>query len=507
MCQTLRKRILAPPENGPYWRAILIGFLFVCLLEAMNAEEFVFRHENILGTSMELQISALSLQDAQQAEEAALEEIDRLNVIFNTYDPQSIISKFSQVPLNIPLYLPAELLEVFVACDWWRTKTNGAFNPLIEESSLLWKESARSGNLPDAASIAKAQQSSSQSAWKIDPAFETAMRIQDVKINLNAIAKGFIIDRASQAAQNASTGIDSVLLSIGGDLRVSGSIRKSVGIADPANSADNAPALIALELMNHSVTTSANYERGYEIQGKRYSHIIDPRTGYPASSEVQSASVIAANATQADALSTALMVLSLDEGIELIESLPETECLLVTQDGAMRRSSGLHKFINQQVQSEATGASWQEGYELLVEFKINQPDTRRYQRPFIAIWIEDADNRFVKALCLWAELGSSYLNKLSRWDRLEGRDWQRLNTLTKATRRPGNYKLIWDGTDEAGNQLPFGKYAIFIEAVREHGSHTLIREEITLGTEAIERNLKGNLEIKSASLHYSRNTP
>ena len=156
---------------------LIVAILLFTPSVSTRAEEFVFRHDNILGTSMDLRVDSLSRKDAEQAEHAALDEIDRLNGILSSYDPESIFSKFSEFPLNIPIYLPTELLELFVASDWWKSKTNGAFNPLIQESVLLWKESARAGMLPNPLAVAKSLESSSQSAWEVDPGFKSAWEV------------------------------------------------------------------------------------------------------------------------------------------------------------------------------------------------------------------------------------------------------------------------------------------------------------------------------------------
>jgi len=427
------------------YRALLA--LLALASPLMQSAEFVFRHDNVLGTSMEIHVTALTIEDAQAAESKALAEIDRLNAIFSTYDPQSIISKFSRAPKNTPQFVPTEFLELLVASDWWKIKTAGAFNPLIKECSTLWKESAASNTVPNPDSIQQAAERASKPAWTIDPTFESVTRIEDIAISLNAIAKGFIIDRACEEARNASTGIDSVLLSIGGDLKVSGSIPQPVGVTDPANPADNAPPLVTLELTNHAVTTSANYERGFTIQGRTYSHIIDPRNGYPVSSGARSASVISKNANQADALSTTLMVLSPDEGIALIESLPDTECLIVCDNSELKRSSGFDAYVFKDTSLIPYHTTLTEDFELQVDFEINHPDARRYERPYVAIWIEDSDGRLVKTLCLWAQIDTNYVKKLSRWIRLKDKNWGVINALSRATRKPGKYSLVWDGTN------------------------------------------------------------
>jgi FAD:protein FMN transferase len=142
----------------PHYTAVtvVVFFSLICgLIEKAQAEEFSFYHENVLGSSMELVITALSENDAHLAEEAALKEIDRLNAILSSYDPESSLSKFLQAPVNTDRYLPGELIELLVASGWWNIKTGGAFNPVAEELSLLWKSHARANTLPNQAEISE----------------------------------------------------------------------------------------------------------------------------------------------------------------------------------------------------------------------------------------------------------------------------------------------------------------------------------------------------------------
>jgi len=157
--------------------------------------------------------------------------------------------------------------------------------------------------------------------------------------------------------------------------------------------------------------------------------------------------VISKNANQADALSTTLMVLSPDEGIALIESLPDTECLIVCDNSELKRSSGFDAYVFKDTSLIPYHTTLTEDFELQVDFEINHPDARRYERPYVAIWIEDSDGRLVKTLCLWAQIDTNYVKKLSRWIRLKDKNWGVINALSRATRKPGKYSLVWDGTN------------------------------------------------------------
>ncbi|MCB1123819.1 MAG: DUF2271 domain-containing protein, partial [Verrucomicrobiae bacterium] len=183
-----------------------------------------------------------------------------------------------------------------------------------------------------------------------------------------------------------------------------------------------------------------------------------------------------------------------------------TECLLVLQDGQTRQSTGLDMFLKKETATVTAGEDWKPDFQLHVDFEINYPGGGRYHRPYIAAWIEDDQGENIKTLCLWLELGSSWVSKLSRWNQIQDKDMSTIRTITRATRMPGKYTLAWDGTNDAGDPVPTGRYNFYLEAVREKGTHQLIYEAIDIGDDSFRKVLKGNLEIKSAILSYGQTT-
>ena len=129
------------------------------------------------------------------------------------------------------------------------------------------------------------------------------------------------------------------MINLGGDLTTWGSQPLAVGITNPFGPFENARPLTAVRVKNGAIATSGGYLRGYWIDGRLYSHIIDPRTGRPADATAQ-ATVLAPDSTTANALATALCVLDPREGRELIESMGDVECLIVPVAGDLVRSSG-----------------------------------------------------------------------------------------------------------------------------------------------------------------------
>ena len=124
------------------------------------------------------------------------------------------------------------------------------------------------------------------------------------------------------------------------------------------------------------------------------------------------------------------------------------------------------------------------------------------KRPYVAVWIEDAEGQPVRTLCLWVEK-LKWLRDLRRWSRFHARDRDFVDTISRATRRPGAYDLVWDGLDDAGRPVAPGAYTLLLEAAREHGTYQLMRQSITVGSAPFEHELEGNVEISAATVRFA----
>jgi hypothetical protein len=155
-------------------------------------------------------------------------------------------------------------------------------------------------------------------------------------------------------------------------------------------------------------------------------------------------------------------------------------------------------------------AVWNGGYEMTIDFEINQPGGGRVHRPYVAVWVEDAAGFPVRTLVLWVQAsgpGPRWIPDLRRWYRsdqvrkvIDDRDL--VATVSGPTRKPGAYSVAWDGKDADGKLVPPGDYVIHIEAAREHGTYQLLRHKMTLAVQPQTKVLDGNVEIKSAKLDY-----
>jgi thiamine biosynthesis lipoprotein ApbE len=512
--------------RAPLRWACAAGALLIATMcrGAAAAETFVFHHEDVMGTSMELRLLADSEDLARRAEARALREIDRLSSIFSGYDPRSEFSRW-QASHHTPVRIAPELFEVLQSCDRWRAISGGAFDPRIEALMRVWSRCERAGRRPTPAEIAVARASMDRPAWRLDLATMTAERLSDCPLTLNAIAKGYIVERACDAAMDdgGGSGIRGVLLNIGGDLRVRGALDRLIGIADPRADSETSTPIAYIAVRDKAVSTSGRSQRGFRIGGRWYSHKLDPHMGTPVEA-VASATVIADRSADADALATIFNVLPPEDSVRLARTLPGVECLVVSADGRVTRSDGWRRYERpapepMALEPEPAAAqrdAWGDSFELLVTLEINRPSTgrRRYQRPYLAVWIEDKDGVPVRTLTLWvtaSKHGSKWIPDLRRWYRGDRArrlvaDIDRLATIARPTREPGRYEIIWDGKDDQGQPVGRGEYTLSIEAAREHGTYQIIRQAIRLDDRPFGKDLKGNTEIKSASVECRRKT-
>jgi len=157
-----------------------------------------------------------------------------------------------------------------------------------------------------------------------------------IKIDLNAIAKGFGVDAVYSFLE--SIGMNNIMVEIGGEVRTKGKNRKNepwmIAVERPdLESAGSKSISWALPLESKAMATSGDYRNYYEIDGIRYSHEIDPRTGYPAQTGVASATVVATNCMDADALATVLIIMGAESGLQFIEKLDGVEAFFILREG------------------------------------------------------------------------------------------------------------------------------------------------------------------------------
>lgn len=484
----------------------------------------IFQHEHVLGTSLELKFAARDTAHAAAAEAAALGEIDRLAKILSSYDATSEFSRW-QATHGVAVSVSADLFAVLALFDAWRERTHGALDASAEVAGRLWKSSAQAGRTPTELELDAAVAAVRQTHWRLDPVARTAIHLSDAPLVLNSFTKSFIIERAAEVAIAAGQ-LESAVVNIGGDLVIRGRAVDAVALVNPEAEAENDAPLQHLSLRDRAVATSGGYRRGVEIGGRWYSHLVDPRTGRPVD-HVLSATVVSPRATDAGALATALCVVTPEEGLALVATIADAECLLVLHDGRLLATAGWNSLQNTAApatpnwvhaaaakSSGAAGAiplpAWDPNYELLVSFEIAAVGSGRGKKPFVAIWIEDKDGFPLRTLALWYH-GARWLPDLRAWNHADhlrsmAEGTQVVESVASATRGPGKYSVRWDGKDGGGQAVKPGTYTVAIEVAREHGSHQVMRQEVAFTGQPQHFDLPANLEVNSAALDYRRKT-
>jgi FAD:protein FMN transferase len=501
--------------------AALLAAATLAILLPLRAQAFRFRYENVLGTSMDVTVVARSESAAKAAAAVALDRIDRDAKILSGYDPHSEFSRWFATT-NQPVRVSAELYEILDLFDTWRTRSGGALDASAEAVSRVWKQAASLKRLPTDGEVAAAVGLVRQPHWRLDPVARTATHLDATPVILNSFTKSYIIDRAVRAAL-ADGSARAMVLNIGGDIVSRGAWTETVGLVDPMDNADNAAPMTRLAVRDRAVATSGSYRRGFDIAGRHYSHIVDPRTGRP-TSQVVSATVVADRAADAGALATAFCVLTPEDSERLAWSVPGAEFLIVLADGSRIQSAGWRALAAgaapRRMPSPVASvyAAEQEGrpeHELTVTVELAQglqsQGGARLERPFVGIWIEDKDKFPVRTLTvLYKANEARFLPELRAWyrgDRLraiaEGSDI--IGSVSSPTRSPGRYTFKWDMKDQQGKLVKPGTYTVCIEAAREHGTYQLMRQvvDISGADKQVDIPIKG-IEITAASVDYHK---
>lgn len=480
--------------------------------QSVTNEEFTFERDGVLGTSLRLTVAARTGHEAQKLEADVLAEIERVERIVSTWEADGELAR--AVAAHEPTVVSPELAELIAACEEWRSRSRNAFHPGVATLTELWAAAAKRDEPPEARTLAPIVARLREAPWSFDPATRTLAVQPGVTITVDAIAKGFVLERAAAIRRGRHAEVR--VLEIGGDVRVRGTDERAIAILDPRAAADNAAPLATVFLRDAAIATSGSYARGFDVAGAHRSHVLDPRNGQPCDA-VLSATAIARDAASADALATILCVLGPTDGLALIDSIDGAAGLVVARDGTIAASRAWAAFVArgrpahdetpEPGSASPVASPWPDGFAFTVQLELRDPNagggSRRggYRRPYVAVWIERPSGESVRTLALWIER-TRWLPDLRRWYRLHRGhdDW--IDAMSRATRRPGSYELVWDGLDDDGRAIEPGEYVVAIEAAREHGTYQIMRQRVSVGRAAFTHALDGNAEFAGASVSF-----
>lgn len=282
-----------------------------------------------MGTRYRVLLHAATLQDATDRQALAETIAGRLQVldreIFSTYAPASELSRLNALAPGAAMTIAPDLLDVLQAARAVHDMSGGAFDITVKPLVDLWGFGASGSRqaIPPPGAISAALAATGMSRFRIDSAMATVTKAVPVTLDLSAIAKGFAVDQVARLLEDA--GFRDFLVEIGGEIVVRGHRGDGnpwqVGIEVPEEGPSTLFQAIRTDGRKMAVAASGNYRNFFIHEGRRYSHAIDPATGWPVDHALASVTVVAESAMLADAWATALLVLGPEEGMKRANEL------------------------------------------------------------------------------------------------------------------------------------------------------------------------------------------
>jgi thiamine biosynthesis lipoprotein len=312
---------------------LIIGF-------SANAQLIHKRKVSLLGSPFEITVVAKDTIQANQYEDQAIAEVKRIENLISDWIPTTPVSQINQAAGKKAVTVPLELIELIERSIKISKLTDGAFDISYASMDRIWKFDGSMKEMPSPEAI---QQSVAKVGYQkiiIDKENQTVM-LKDVgmKLGLGGIGQGYIADKIKALLQ--SNGCVAGLVNVSGDISTWGKQPNGeqwkVGIKNPMN---KNKIFATFPLEDTAVETSGSYEKYVTFNGKRYSHIIDTRTGYPATGLI-SVSVFAKTTELADALATGVFVMGKDAGMNLVNQLPGISCIMVDEEGKVSTSKNI----------------------------------------------------------------------------------------------------------------------------------------------------------------------
>ena len=295
----------------------------------MHSQILSNRVLKLMGNRFEFTVIAENKEIGNQAIEQAITEVKRIEELLSTFKTSSQANEINDQAGIKPVKVDREVLQLISRANKISAITDGAFD--ITYGSIdksLWNFDLKMTSLPDQETALKTVDLINYHHVLINDEECTVMlKNKGMRIGFGGIGKGYAADKAKQILQNL--GIKSGIVNAAGDLitwgeQLNGSAW-TIGIADPEQSSR---PFSSLNISNMAIATSGNYEKFVIIDGKRYSHTIDPKTGLPVSG-IKSVSIICPSAELADALATPVVVMGVKVGLNLINQLKHVECVII----------------------------------------------------------------------------------------------------------------------------------------------------------------------------------
>ena len=317
--------------------------LFILILVvgfSANAQLIHKRKVSLLGSPFEITVVANDTTKANQYEDMAIAEVKRIENLISDWIPTTPLSQINQNAGKQAVKVPLELIELIERSIKIAKLTDGAFDISYASMDRIWKFDGSMKEMPSPEAIKKSVERVGYENIIINKEQQTVfLKLEGMKLGMGGIGQGYIADKVK--AHLMANGCSAGLVNISGDISTWGKQPNGeqwkVGIKNPMN---KNKIFATFPLEDTAVETSGSYEKYVTFNGKRYSHIIDTRTGYPATGLI-SVSIFAKTTELADALATGVFVMGKDAGMNLVNQLPGIGCIMVDEDGKISTSNNI----------------------------------------------------------------------------------------------------------------------------------------------------------------------
>ncbi|MEG0851763.1 MAG: FAD:protein FMN transferase [Flavobacterium sp.] len=322
----------------------LLSFLITLIFCNANAQVAIKRDTVLMGSRFDITIVATDSTSAEKNINQVIDEITRIENLISEWKPSSQVSEVNRNAGIKSVKVDKELFNLTKRALAFSEITNGAFDISIAAMDKIWKFDGSMEKLPSQEILLKAIEKVGYKNIELNEKESTIfLKLTGMKIGFGATGKGYAADQGRLLMQQLN--VNAGIVNASGDMATWGTQPDNaawrIGITNPLSANKS---LKIIEVNNAAITTSGDYEKYVEFNDKRYSHIINPKTGMPASGLI-SVTVIGENAETANGLSTSIMVLGHEKGLELLKNYPDYACLILTDKGKVKKSKNFNKIL------------------------------------------------------------------------------------------------------------------------------------------------------------------
>lgn len=304
-------------------------------------EEPYEQAEFLMGTYVTMRIYDEGKEDALTE---AFERVAELDVILSSNDEGSEIDAINQNAGQSPIEVSEDVFPLIEVAEAYSAVPNSGFDYTVGPITNLWRIGFDDARVPEPSEIEAILPLVDYKKAELNADNQTVFLTEaDMRIDLGAIAKGYIADEVIKVLED--NGVTTAIVDLGGNIVIMGDSPTretggwNVGVQNPNN--ERGSYIAAINLKNKSIVTSGIYERFIEKNGEQYHHLMDPRTGYPFDNELASVTIISDKSVDGDALSTVVYAFDLEDGLEYVNGLEDVEAVFITKDNDVYTSDGL----------------------------------------------------------------------------------------------------------------------------------------------------------------------